>query len=167
MKIQIIWAILIILTSSVFGQSGGNFVITQSVIASGGGQNSNGGLFALDGTIAQTNTGTNPSGGNFGINSGFWLPQFAPTAANVSVGGRIITADGIGIRNVSVLLTSQSGQTKSAVSSSFGYYRFNDVAVGETYILTVFAKRFSFQQPTIVVSVNEELSNLDFVARKE
>ena len=74
-----------------------------------------------------------------------------------------MTANGIGIRNATVVLTSQDGMTRSSVSSSFGYYRFDDVTAGETYFVTVFAKNVAFPQPTVVISVNEELVDLDFI----
>lgn len=164
MKFVLIMALVLIPASGISGQSGGTFSITQSVVANGGGQNSAGGIFAVDGTVAQPNIGATPSGGTISIRSGFWLPALAPTAANVSIGGRILTANGIGIRNATIVLTSQNGVTRSTVSSSFGYYRFDDIAAGETYILTVSAKHSVFQQASRVVSVNEQLNDLDFVA---
>ncbi|MDQ3490846.1 MAG: hypothetical protein M3449_07260 [Acidobacteriota bacterium] len=54
------------------------------------------------------------------------------------------------------------GSTRTARSSSFGYYRFEDVAAGETYILSVSSKRYSFAPR--VVSALDELSDLDFTA---
>jgi len=47
-----------------------------------------------------------------------------------------------------------------ARTSSFGYYRFDDVLAGETYIVSVTSKRYSFAPQ--VVSVFEELTDLDF-----
>ncbi|MBK6723592.1 MAG: hypothetical protein IPG58_10090 [Acidobacteria bacterium] len=47
-----------------FGQSGGIFQITKSVIAGGGG-NSTGGIFNLDGTTGQCLAGSTSTGGPF------------------------------------------------------------------------------------------------------
>ena len=88
----------------------------------------------------------------------------APTAASVSVSGQVRTASGAGIRNAVITLTAQDGSTRIARSSSFGYYRFDGIIAGETYILNISTKRFTFAQPTIVVSVLDEVAGLDFVA---
>ena len=88
----------------------------------------------------------------------------APTAANVSLGGRITTPGGSGIRNVQVMLTAPDGQTRTAQTGTFGYYRFEAVPVGETYIISVFSRRFTFSQPTRVVAVLESVADLNFIA---
>jgi hypothetical protein len=146
-------------------QTGGTFQLEQTVIAAGGGRNS-GGSFALDATVGQTLAGGVSQGVRFSVQNGFWTFNIAPTAALVSIGGRVITADGRGIRNARVLLTAPDGTARLAATGAFGYYRFGDVAVGETYVLTVFSKRFVFDNPTLIVSVMDELRNLDFVAAR-
>ena len=88
----------------------------------------------------------------------------APTAALVSVSGRALTATGRGIRGVRVSLTDASGGVRTATTSTRGVYRFNDVAVGETYVLTARGKRYTFSQPTQIVSVGEETAEINFVA---
>jgi hypothetical protein len=52
-------------------QSGGQFTVTKSVIAGGGGRVS-GGTFTLDGTIGQPVAGTQSTGANFSLIAGFW-----------------------------------------------------------------------------------------------
>ncbi|MGI8786354.1 MAG: LamG domain-containing protein [Pyrinomonadaceae bacterium] len=96
--------------------------------------------------------------------SPFAIGLNAPTAASVSIGGRVLTAIGRGIRNVRVSLTDASGETRYAMTNPFGYYRFEDVESGATYILSVSAKRYRFENPTRILSVNEEIENLDFTA---
>ena len=161
---SILFITLWLFVISANAQIGGGFTITQSAIASGG-QNAAGGAFSLDGTIGQSVAGNALSGSPFAVTSGFWnFSPLAPTAASVSIGGRVRTADGRGIRNVFVRLTAPSGETRSALTTPFGYYRFNEISVGETYIISVSAKRFTFRQPTIVRAVFEEVSDLDFVA---
>lgn len=51
-----------------------------------------------------------------------------------------------------------------AQTNTFGYYRFAEVAAGETYILTVYGKWFMFVNPTLVINVTEEVDNINFVA---
>ena len=87
-----------------------------------------------------------------------------PTAAPVVVGGQILTADGRGIRNVSVQITDGSGQTRSTVSGINGRYQFENVAAGEVYIFAVAAKRFQFVQNKQVLMINEDTDNINFIA---
>ena len=86
----------------------------------------------------------------------------APTAASVSVSGRVTTPDGRGLRNAVVTMADSQGTTRSARTSSFGNFRFDNVAAGGTYILTVQAKLYQFQPR--VVSVVDEMTGVDFVA---
>jgi uncharacterized repeat protein (TIGR01451 family) len=88
----------------------------------------------------------------------------APTAANVSVSGRVLTASGKGIRNVQITLTDSSGNTRTAISTTFGYYRFDNVTAGGTYIITAKGKRYEFSQPTQVINVIEDTVDTNFTA---
>jgi CSLREA domain-containing protein len=90
------------------------------------------------------------------------LQNVSPTAANVSISGRVLTADGRGLRNAIVTLTEQSGAVRTARSSSFGYYRFNEIAAGQTVILNAAAKQFQFAPQ--IVAVNDDLAELDLTA---
>jgi CSLREA domain-containing protein len=90
--------------------------------------------------------------------------QAAPVAANVSISGRTINSIGRGISRVGVSLTNSKGETKYTTTNNFGYYRFEDVQSGETYILSVASKRYQFTESTRVISVTEDLTNLDFRA---
>ena len=104
----------------------------------------------------------NATGGD-GADIGAFEVQLAPTVATVSVGGRVMTASGRGIRNVVIRLTDSEGNLRTAISNSFGYYRFNDVAAGATYILTATGKRFSFSQPSQVLNINDETDGVNFI----
>lgn len=158
-------ALLIFSTSQIDAQTGGDFTITQSVIAGGGGQNSAGGTFAVDGTIGQSVAGGTITNPPFSLTSGFWnFSPLAPTAANVSVSGQVLTPGGGGIRNVQVTLTAPGGQTRIAQTGTFGYYRFEGVLVGETYIISIFSRRFTFSQPTRVVAVLDAVADINFIA---
>ena len=152
---------ILVLSIAAQSQTGGNFTITQSVVASGGGQQIIGGAFSLDGTIGQPVAGTNPANGAFSTRSGFWQLSFAPTAAGVSVSGRILTADGIGVRNAIVSVTLANGEVLITRSSSFGYYRFDDLEAGQTIVVSVISKRFQFAPQ--VLTLNESIAELDFL----
>ncbi len=147
------------------GQVGGTYNLSHNVIA-GGGSRSVGAQFTVEGTAGQNLAGVLSGGGMYSVRGGFWaFEAFAPTAAGVSISGRVLTANGAGIRSVSLFLTNATtGETRHALSSSFGYYRFDEIAVGQTYILTVHSKRFAFEPNTIVIKVTSELTDVDFHA---
>ncbi|MBS1797089.1 MAG: carboxypeptidase regulatory-like domain-containing protein [Acidobacteria bacterium] len=88
-----------------------------------------------------------------------------PTAAGVTVGGQIRSANGGGLGGVRVTLTDASGQTRTATSNTFGRYEFRDVPAGAVYVLTaVGGRRYAFAEPTRVVSVGDDLADIDFVS---
>lgn len=85
-----------------------------------------------------------------------------PTAANAYVSGRILTANGNGLRSAIISLTDNQGNVRTAISSALGYYRFDDVEAGQTYTVSVSSKRYQFAPR--VVSVTDSISDFDFVA---
>ena len=101
------------------------------------------------------------------VDIGAYEVQLAPTAATVSVSGRVTTAGGRGIMNVRVSLTDSQGNVRTAITTSFGYYHFDDVQVGETYILAATGKHYTFSQPLQVLNINEENEQLNFIANSE
>ena len=98
--------------------------------------------------------------------AGGWGIEFlAPTAAQASISGRVTTADGIGIRNAEMVLTGNTLVTPLRVStSSFGYFTFEGLQVGETYVLTVNSRRFTFEVPSRVISLTDNAVDIDFIA---
>ncbi len=133
--------------------SGGTFTLTKSVIA-GGGREMSQGQTNLHGTAGQTNAGIHSIGGQFSLYSGFWTPDiFAPTAAAAVAGGRIKTASGKGIKNVRITVTFPTGETRTTISTAFGYYRFTEIPAGETYIFSVSAKNYTFAQNTQIRTI--------------
>ena len=87
-----------------------------------------------------------------------------PTAAGVTVSGRLLTAEGRGIINARVSLTNPDGSVRYAISRRGGYYQFDDVEVGATYIFTAQSRRYQFDNPTRVISLTDAIADLDFIA---
>ncbi len=87
-----------------------------------------------------------------------------PSAAAVSVSGRVLTSYGSGIPRAGITVISASGTTKSVMSNMFGYYRFDDLQAGETYTFTVGSKQYQFEPR--IVNLEEELTNFNFIANK-
>lgn len=156
----------LLLSPIVPAQSGGAFEITQSVIANGGG-NSIGGSFDVTGTSGQSFAGTNSTGGGFGVRGGFWQGSFAPTAAMAAVSGRVTQSNNKGVFRARITLTDSSGTTRTTLTNFVGYYRFDDVAVGQTYIFTASARRYQFIVNTQLLTILEDTEDVNFTAESQ
>ncbi|MBK9216366.1 MAG: carboxypeptidase regulatory-like domain-containing protein [Chloracidobacterium sp.] len=96
---------------------------------------------------------------------GWGLEFFATTAAQASISGRVMTADGRPIRNATVTVTGNGlSEPRVVQTGSFGYYSFDGLATGETYVVTVSQRRFIFQTPSRVVTLTDNIADLDFIA---
>jgi hypothetical protein len=84
----------------------------------------------------------------------------APTAASVSVSGRVLTTSGRGLTNAMVTMTDLNGSTRTARTGTFGYFRFDEVVAGQSYVFSVSSKRYRFASQVIMVM--EELTELNF-----
>lgn len=87
-----------------------------------------------------------------------------PSAANITVGGRVTTASGTGIPNTIVTLAGMTDSRRTALTNAFGYYQFTDVQAGQTVIVTVLSKRYHFSPPALAVDAGEDLFDVNFVA---
>jgi hypothetical protein len=144
--------------------SGGAFSITKTVVA-GGGRAMQNAPASVSATVGQTAAGKTSTGGQFKLYSGFWTPDdFTPTAAEVTVGGRVSTADGNGIRNIVITIVFPTGETRAARSASFGYYNFTGIPVGGTYIISVSGKRYTFTQASVVRAIEGDTQDVNFIA---
>jgi len=83
------------------------------------------------------------------------------SAAGVEISGRVVTPDGRGLRNAIVSMIDSKGVTRRATTSSFGYYRFDDVEVGEAYVMSVSSKRYRYTPR--LVQVFDTLAEVNFV----
>ncbi len=98
------------------------------------------------------------------IAGGWGLEMLAPTAAALSLSGRVTDASGMGIRNA--IMTLEGGgltEPRYAATGSLGYYSFDGLSNG-TYFLTVNAKRHTFVVPSRAVTMTDDVTNADFVA---
>lgn len=94
--------------------------------------------------------------------SGAILSNLAPTGANASVRGRVLNVKRLGIANISVTLTDNQGNTRRTATEALGEYSFDEVESGATYIVTVNSKRYRFTRPTRIISVNEDVNDVNF-----
>lgn len=94
------------------------------------------------------------SSGNFAI--------AAPTAANVSVAGRVVDHASRAVPRAIVKLVDSQGTVFSATTNNFGYFRIENVPVGNIYTVQTSAKSLTF--PTQVIEINEDILELLLVA---
>ena len=90
--------------------------------------------------------------------------QVGSTAAGVDISGRVLTPDGRGIRNAAVIITDSAGTQRTARTSSFGVYSFQDVAAGATYTIAAVSKQYRFAPR--VIHVVDTLTDFDFVGQQ-
>lgn len=105
--------------------------------------------------------------GTNGTIAGGWtltLTLNAPTAASATVSGRVLRPSGSGIYRTQVTMVDSEGQVRAALTNGFGYFQFTEVQVGGSYVFTVNSKEYQFKNPTQVVTVNEDLTDVNFVS---
>lgn len=94
------------------------------------------------------------------------ISEGLPVAANVSLSGQVRRGK-IPLRGVTVMISGGGlSEPKTTITSSFGYYMFEDVPVGHTYVVQVFSRRYNFPQSSIVINAEDNLTGLDFLAEE-
>ena len=81
-----------------------------------------------------------------------------------SISGRIKTPQGRPIKAALVVLKDADSNevVRSTFSSSFGYYRLEQVETGKSYVLSVSHKRYLFVFPAQLMEINNDRSGVDF-----
>ncbi len=86
------------------------------------------------------------------------------TAADANLGGRVTSQSGRPISGARVALLNNVGNVTFALTNPFGYFRFEGIPTGETYVVNVISKRYTFQSR--VINFGDEVTSLDFVAEQ-
>lgn len=86
----------------------------------------------------------------------------APTAANAILSGRVTAENGNPVRGALIRLVNNFGFERRAYTNSFGYFKIDQVLVGQTYIASVSKPKISFQPSTVAVTVFDNLDDLNF-----
>ena len=84
-----------------------------------------------------------------------------PTPAEVTISGRVTTAEGSGIAGATVTVTSLNGNSRSAVTNSFGFYSIPGILAGSSYVVSATSRRYTFESQLINVADN---TTVDFIA---
>jgi CSLREA domain-containing protein len=91
----------------------------------------------------------------------------APTAANTTVSGRVRTESGAGIGNARVTISGPGlSSPVTVITNNFGHFRFDQIQAGQTYVVSVSAKRYTFSPPSRAVSVQQDVTGIDFTAER-
>jgi parallel beta-helix repeat protein len=85
----------------------------------------------------------------------------APTAASVSISGRVITSLELGLTSALVTLTDSQGNERTVLTGKLGSFRFANLAAGETYIISVSSRRYTYAPQ--IVTATEDFTGLVFV----
>ena len=87
--------------------------------------------------------------------------QNGSPSALVSLSGRVTAPDGRGVRNAAVSITDSRGVKRTVTTSSFGFYTFDNVELGEPYTMRVASKQYRFASQN--VQPFGSLTDVDFV----
>ena len=90
------------------------------------------------------------------------IELLSPTAATVSVGGRVIDASGRPVRNATVQLMQATGGRVRSLTNAFGYFRFDNVVSGSTYVIATTARGLQFAPR--VINVSDAITDLEIQA---
>ena len=102
--------------------------------------------------------------GNNGVDFASIAPSptgAAPTAAAVSISGRVITPQEFGLTSALVTLTDSQGDSRTILTGKSGSFRFADLAAGKTYIISVSSRRYTYAPQ--IVTATEDLTGLVFM----
>ncbi len=90
------------------------------------------------------------------------------TAAETSISGRVAMPDGQGIRNVRVIVFGGDlAAPRTVMTSTFGYYRFDGLTAGQTYVVNVVGgKQFVFEVSSRVIALGDEAFDVDFIGER-
>jgi hypothetical protein len=94
-----------------------------------------------------------------GINN-VTVGPLVPTAAGVSISGRVITPQELGLVNASVTLTDLRGESRTTLTRKFGSFYFANLTAGEIYVISIGSRRYTFMPQ--IVSPMEDLTGLIF-----
>lgn len=150
--------------SSPTATTGSPYVLQKQVIAGGGGTMTSA-TYTVSSTITQPAAGIQESAPGYVAFVGFWVPDpLSPTAGLATISGRVVTQTGQGISLSRLTLTDMEGHGVSIRPSSMGYFRFENVESGRSYVLSIASKQYSFAPQAILIDVGADVTDVIFTA---
>ncbi len=117
-------------------------------------------------TVAEQTCGGIPStqvpNNSFGYGRVDALAAFNASGPMVTMTGRVLSPEGMVVRNTAVVMSNSNNLKRTATTSSFGIFTFEGVRVNETYTLSVSSKRYRFA-PQFVNVGSSNVTTADFV----
>lgn len=91
--------------------------------------------------------------------------QLGSTAAHVSLSGSVTTQAGRPIKSAVIsVMNATTLETVAVKTNSFGYFVVDGLPAGDFYIINVFHPRYTFQENTQSLSLNDVVEGLKFVS---
>jgi hypothetical protein len=113
-------------------------------------------------------TNTAPAGGGWNIDTinfaGSYSCAAVPGAGLAAVGGRVLSADGRGLRNSRIRLTDSNGENRMSVTGRGGAFQFDKVPTGEKYTLMVLSRKFVYEP--VELEVKEGMTGIEVTPGK-
>ncbi len=91
--------------------------------------------------------------------------ELAPVAATVPIAGRVMVDAGRAAHNAEVQMVDSNGTVRTARTNPFGYFRFEEVEVGQSYVFTIRHKLYQFEPR--LITLNEDVGEIIFTALPE
>jgi hypothetical protein len=101
----------------------------------------------------------------FGIDD-ITITAIPATASDAAISGRVTDAYGRAISSAAISVQDITGVPKFVYTNTFGYYSVKGLEVGQTYILSVTARRFTFANPTMLINLGDNVEGANFVANR-
>lgn len=122
----------------------------------GGNPNGTWSLYVTD--DASSDNGSFGGGWSLAITQSFSQCSQAPTAAGVTVSGRVVDSNGRSAINAVVSFADGGGTIWNARTNTFGYFRIANLPAGNDYIVSVTSKRYRFSP--VILSVSDSVTDL-------
>lgn len=121
-----------------------------------GGQQEAGGLGFEDCIIATLNNGNNVFK--------FLNDKLEPTAAGADIAGRVFANNGRAIsRAIVTVFNTNTLESRSVTTNRYGYFDFQEMTVGDFYLISVNSKGYWFASNNQGIGLTENLTELTFI----
>lgn len=91
----------------------------------------------------------------------------SPTAAGANLSGRVSRANGSGISKAAVSIRNTNTNEQTVIRTNpFGYYNFENLTVGASYIVSVESKGYTFANPNQVITLQDNAADVNFTSQE-
>jgi large repetitive protein len=132
------------------------FTLTATLSSGASGTLSNTATVTAPFIATESNTANNSATDNDTITA-------VPTASSVTVGGRVFGTNGRSVFGATVIMVDSKGEIRYSRTNPLGFYRFAEVPGGQTVILNVKHKSYTFSPR--ILDVIEDLVDENFIAQ--